>query len=158
MQKRSRRLGLMDPAPDFQGQVLESVKPFTYINSGEITATKHGIPVVAPDFKGQVEDVFIAVGGCGRDDSNALSIEADVKIGGTSVCSTKPKISGKNGAASTSRHSFASGEGVVQGVVDEDNNGFDPGDMIMLNLDLTRTATPTTEIQNVIITVALTTE
>lgn len=147
-----RPFGTIDPGVGFGDQVAMN-NPVVVAVSGEITANKHGIPVHVPDFAGRIQDAFLTVNGCGVDSSNALSIELDLKIGGTSALSTKPKIT--KGSSDTYRTTAISGEGATEGVVDNANNTFAVGQPILANLDITRTATPTEEIKSPVIVVYL---
>jgi hypothetical protein len=124
--------------------------------SGELTATVGGAPLGAPRFDGSIEDVWISVGASGKDDTNSLSVEADVRINGTSALTTKPKIAHVSGEASQQKTTKVSGDtGVTQVDLNESANTFSAGDVISYDLVLTRTASPTTEISNVALVVEL---
>jgi len=144
------------PGPNSKEQFLfNSPNRFTLAVSGEITANKLGAPLGSPRFAGKVTQAYMTLGSCGKDDSNALKLEMDVKVGGTSVFSTTPYISHVSGEAAGSRNTLTSGEGERPGVIDTDNNGFSAGDFLDVDLTLTRTASPTTEMQNAIIVVEM---
>lgn len=150
--RNNRPFGALDNGPGF-GDKVGMNTPIIVPISGEITANKHGIPVCVPDFAGRVQDAFLSVSGRGVDGSNALSLELDLQVGGTSVFGTKPKI--EKGSADAYATTAISGEGVTEAVVDDDNNTFAIGQPILANLTLVRTATPTTEIKSPVIVVYL---
>ncbi len=95
-----------------------------------------------------VQDVILSLEETGADASNPLEVEADVKIGGTSVLTTKPKITK---AAADGANTAAGGAGVTQAVVK--TNGDEEavvGDRVTVSLNLTRTA-PATEMAGVLV-------
>lgn len=114
--------------------------------SGEVTVSKPGLPIGVSAISGTVKAVFISVNECGRDDSNTLSIAANVYINGTSCLSTQPVIAANNGSASEQKTSAASGTGVTEAVIDTDNDDVSQGDVLTWDATITRTASPTTEI------------
>jgi len=116
--------------------------------SGEITAQKTGYTLGAVDFDGVIPKVWLSVGASGKDDSNTLSLEADVFINGTTCLTTKPKIAHVSGEASQQKTTLGSAAdtGITDDVILESANSFNAGDVITYNLELTRTASPTTEI------------
>lgn len=151
----TKPLGTYPPTPNFRGAVLDQGLKVAYEMSGEITASKGGVPIYAPDFPGRVNSVHLCLGNGGKDDSNTLAIECDIQIGGTSVLSTKPKITHVSGEAASAQSTFDSGTGITDSVIDQDNNDFSQGEVLMLSVDLTRTASPTTEMQNLVVLVDL---
>lgn len=147
---------IMLPTPGFQQQVLDvGANSLRASYSGQITVSKLGLPVGTSDIAGYVKDVWLSVGACGRDDSNTLSVAADLKINGTTCMTTQPKIYGKNGAASANRTTAASGEGVIEAVIDDSAASVARGDVLTWDLTLVRTATPTTEMANAFLVVEL---
>ena len=136
------------PGPAFGQQVSSQVDPPIAVgHSGEITTNKDNISIYAPRQAGRVANAYLSVGASGKDDSNTLSLELDVKINGTSVFTTKPKIAHVSGEASQQKTTLVTGDtGITQAVMDTDNNDYSPGDLITYTYDLTRTASPTTEI------------
>lgn len=147
--------GTISPIAGTRNAVLDQGLKISYTMSGEITASKGGVPVYAPDFPGKVGKVQLCLGSGGKDDSNTLSLEADIKIGGTSALSTKPKIAHVSGEAASAQSTFDTGDGITAAVMDDDNNSFDAGQVLMLDVDLTRTASPTTEMSNLVVLVDL---
>ena len=114
--------------------------------SGEVSASKPGLPVGAANVSGKISNVWMSVGASGKDDSNTLSATVDVKINGTSCLSTQPIIAHVSGEASTNKTTKdANDTGVTQCAMDGDNNDVSYGDVITCDLLLTRTASPTTE-------------
>ena len=151
-----KREYLPNPTVDFGGIVGEAgFAPLIHVVSGEVTTSSGRIPLGAAKATGRVRKVWVSALGCGRDDTNTLSVAFDVKINGTSCLTTQPKILDKQSAASAQRTSIKSGEAVIEAVLDQDNVNFLPGDVFTCNRTLTRTATPTTEISNVVLVVEL---
>ena len=147
---------IMLPGPGFQRQVLDvGMNSLRVSYSGEITATKTGMPLGTPDVDGYIKNVWLSVLECGRDNTNTLSIAADVKINGTTCLTTQPKIYGINGAASTNRNTAASGEGVIEDVIDASAAAVSRGDALTWDLNIVRTASPTTEIANAFLVVEI---
>lgn len=151
----AKPLGTIPMGPNFRNQVIDQGLKVSYTISGEITASKGGIPVYAPDFPGKVCDVHLCLANGGLDNTNPLSVEGDLKIDGTSVFSTKPKITYVSGEAADATSTFDSGTGITSGVVDEDSNSFTAGQVLMLDIDVTRTASPGTEMNNLVVLVDL---
>ena len=135
------------PGPAFGQQVAGQVEPPVAAGySGEITANVDNISIYSPRQAGRIANAYLSVGASGKDDSNTLSLELDVKINGTSVFTTKPKIAHVSGEASQQKTTLVTGDtGITQAVMDTDNNDYNPGDVISYSFDLTRTASPTTE-------------
>ena len=114
--------------------------------SGEFTASKPGMPLGAANVAGRISNVWLSVGASGKDDTNTLSLTADVKINGTSCITTAPIIAHVSGEASTNKTTKADDDtGVTQCVVDPDANDVSYGDVITYDMTITRTASPTTE-------------
>lgn len=143
------------PSPGFKQQVAGYVEPPLTVNySGQITAaTKYDLAGV-PRFAGHIGDVILSVAQCGRDDTNTLSLEADVLINGTTCLTTKPKIVDVQAVASTHRTTNASGQGITQAVMSSANS-YSAGDIITVAWSLTRTASPTTEMANAALVIEL---
>jgi len=122
--------------------------------SGETTLGVKSAPLGAARFGGKVTNVWLTVGASGKDDTNGLHISGEVYINGTSCLSTQPAISHVSGEASQQKTTKVTGDtGVTQAVMDTDNNEFTSGDIFTYDLDVARTASPTTEISNVILVV-----
>jgi len=124
--------------------------------SGQITASKPGVLIGATKGHGKVVDVFLAIKGSGKDDSNTLSLTADVMINGTSCLTTAPVIAHVSGEAATNKTTKETGDtGITQAVIDTDNDDYAAGDVLTCNWTLTRTASPTTEMNNAVLIVEL---
>jgi hypothetical protein len=123
--------------------------------SGEITSTTV-VNVGAARFKGAVKNVWLSVGSSGKDDSNTLSLAADVRINGTTCLATQPAIAHVSGEAATQKSTKSTSDtGVTVAVLDYTNYTFNPGATIEATFILTRTASPTTEMANPCIVVEL---
>lgn len=143
------------PFPDFPEKVADvSMPPLQASVSGEITASAEKSFVARYD--GQVSDVWLSVLQSGKDDSNSLSIEADVLVNGTTCLTTKPKIAHVSGEASQQKTSLAEAAdtGITASSINT-SNSFSAGDVITLKFELTRTASPTTEVNNPVIVVEM---
>jgi len=93
---------------------------------------------------GRVVDVNFGLVKSGADNDATLSFELDVLINGTSCLETKPKVTYQSGEDSGAISTWASGEGIIQAVIDYDNINFNPGDLITMSGDITRSS-PDTE-------------
>jgi len=130
--------------------------PVFFSKSGEITANTRGNPVCSPRFAGEVTDVWLSVKGSGKDDTNPLSLAGQVYINGTAVCSTPPAIAHVSGEAAQQKTTVVTGDtGITQAVINKTNAVFSPGDIIQVDLNMTRTSSPTTEMNNPCIVVEL---
>lgn len=72
----------------------------------------------------------------GADGSDPLDLEMDVKIGATSIFTTKPKL---EDAATDGVDTFTAGTGVTVGVIDAAEDDVAAGDQISIEWALTRT-------------------
>lgn len=116
--------------------------------SGEISASKTSIPMGAVNIRGRVQAAFLSFGDCGRDDSDDLYVELNVKINGTTCMTTKPKVPANDGSASEQKTTKVTGDtGIVQGVVNASANSVSPGDVVTVDFELTRVS-PDTEMAN----------
>lgn len=130
--------------------------PIVGLVSGELTASRSRAVMGAARTSGIVTDAWISVYGCGRDNSNNLSGEVDIKINGTSIFTTTPKIAGNNGSASAQKTTKVTGDaGIVAGVINPSARSFSPGDVFTFDFTLTRTASPTTEMSNLVVVAEL---
>lgn len=138
------------PSPAFPKQVAAIDMGIDHaVGSGEITASQMGLPLGLARYAGKILGVGLSVLASGKDDSNDLSIEADVLINGTSALTTKAKVAHVSGEASSQKTTLETTDtGVTQAVVNAAAAEFAVGDVIQLNFELTRTASPTTEISN----------
>jgi len=143
------------PNPGFPKQVNVVMEPHIgAIFSGEFTSTVRGYPLGAAKHAGRVSDVWLSCGASGKDDTNTLQAELDVKINGTTCLTTKPVIAHVSGEASTNKTTKESGDtGVTLAVIDSSADDYSPGDMFTADLVLTRTLTPTTEMANLAVVV-----
>ena len=137
------------PSPLFNKQIANAVVPMMHSYSGELTSNVRNQPMGAVVTSGKVSGVFMSVEESGKDDSNTLKFTGDVFINGTSCLDTNPVIAHVSGEASQQKTTVKTGDtGITQAVIDGDNNSFSPGDVISYDFELTRTATPTTELLN----------
>lgn len=145
---------LVDPSfPQMIAMTAEV--PLSANYSGQMTADKLGVLIGSPRFAGRVYDIMLSVGTSGKDDTNPLSIAADVKINGTSICTTNPKISHISGEASQQKSTRQSGEdtGITPAVISD--NDYNAGDVFTVDWDVTRTSSPTTEMANATLVISL---
>lgn len=119
--------------------------------SGAITTNIPNIQVGAASVDGEISDVWFALGDCGVDASHALYIEADVYINGTTCLSTRPRSYAR--AAGARVNTIASGQYIRIASISTSANKVVRGDQITCDVVLTRTASPTTEIQNFVVCV-----
>lgn len=123
-------------------------EPIIYFNSqiaGEVTADATHTVFIAPA-AGTIVSVVGGVLENGSDGSNALTMAFDVKKNGTSVASTVPAIA-KTAASDARATTQSSGTGITQAVLKTDGTAtFAAGDTITVVFDITRTASPSTEI------------
>jgi len=128
--------------------------PLFGVVSGEFTTSSPGIPIGAMNGGGRISDVWLSVGASGKDNTNALGVEADVKINGTSCLTTKPKILHVSGEASQQKTTKVTGDtGITQAVLNASANTYTAGDVITWDRLITYTATPTTKLANLVVVV-----
>ncbi len=118
----------------------------------DITASVADETLFVAEEAGTIEDVIVYADNTGTDASNALEIEADVDIGGSSCLTTLPKITK---AAADRSNSKAGGAGVTGAAIDTAANTLTAGDRVSVDLNLTRTASPTDEMAGVIVQVVV---
>lgn len=122
-----------------------SIQTFSYTNSGNLTGSVSGALIGTSAISGEVSDLVLSVGDQGRDDTDALSLEADLKLNGSSIMSTNPTVEGASGEAGTatvgSDPAFSS-------------HSVNRGDRFTLDLNLTRT-TPDTEMSDINVAVVI---
>lgn len=138
------------PNPAFDKQVAAvGMQPNMDNISGEIDASVGGRALGIARYAGKIMNVGLSVLASGKDDTNALSVEADVMINGVSCLTTKPKIAHVSGEASMQKTTLETGDtGITQAVINVAASEFAVGDVITWNMLLTRTASPTTEMSN----------
>lgn len=149
---------LLGPRPNaaFAEQVQVARESLAGCISGEFTATRWNVPLEPAPFTGFITDVWLAVKSTGKDDTNPLKVAANVKINGVSCLTTQPYITHVSGEAATNKTSIAAVSGsIVEAVIDLTANSITKGDIITCDYVITRTATPTTEINNPCIVVEL---
>lgn len=143
------------PSVNFAQQVNEVTEPsLVALYSGQITASKAGVLIGAVKGAGKVVDVYLSIKGSGKDDSNTLSFTADVYINGATCLTTAPVIAHVSGEAATNKTTVETGDtGITQAVLDYSAISYSPGDIFTCDWILTRTASPTTEIENAVLVV-----
>jgi len=117
--------------------------------SGEITEGTTGRLLGAVDFDGAISDIWLSVGASGKDAAEDLSIEADVFINGTTCLTTKPKIEHITGEDSQQKTTLAAAvdTGITEAGLLATAISFSAGDVLTYDFYITRTASPTTEIE-----------
>jgi len=142
------------PSAGFPKLVAANVlPPLVAVVSGELTSNVTSAPMGAARFSGYISDVWLSVAGSGKDDAATLSLTADVMINGTTCLTTNPVIAHVSGEAAQQKTTKVSGDtGVTQAVLSS-SNSVSQGDVISYSLTLTRTASPTTEINNAAVVV-----
>lgn len=143
------------PSTNFAQQVNEVAEPaLIALYSGEITASKAGVLIGTAKGSGVVKDVYLSIKGSGKDDSNTLSLTANVYINGTTCLTTAPVIAHVSGEAATNKTTVETGDtGITQAVLSGSAKSYSPGDIFTCDWTLTRTASPTTEMQNAVLVV-----
>ena len=145
------------PSPQFSRQCEFALgQSFGACVSGEFTADTLGAPIGTPKKAGKIANVYLSCLQSGKDDAEDLSFTCDVYINGTTCLTTAPIIAHVSGEASQQKTTLITGDtGVTQAAMDEDANSFNPGDVITYDLVITRTASPTTEINTPCVVVEL---
>ena len=135
---------------------LHVLPPLQASFSGELVAIAHAT-LGAPRFAGAIKEVWISVAQSGKDDTNELNVSGDVLINSVSCLTTKASIAHVSGEASQQKTTKAgsSDSGIQAAVLDYTNYTFEPGDVFEVKWYITRTASPTTEIQNPVVVVEL---
>ena len=146
------------PTQRFAQQVADVALPPLFGSlSGEVTVSVMGQPLGLARFDGAIVGVYASVLASGKDDTNDLNAEFDVKINGTTIFTTKPKIAHVSGEASQQKTTYpeAADTGITDAVINASAAEFSTGDMIDWDFVLTRTASPTTEMSQPSIIVEL---
>jgi len=136
------------PTQRFAQQVADiAMPPLQGSLTGDQTSDALVNPAGIARFDGAIVGFYVSVGASGKDDSNALSAEFDCKINGVTCLSTLPIIAHVSGEASQQKTSFpeAADTGITEAVIDPAAAEFSAGDVITWDFDITRTASPTTE-------------
>lgn len=132
-----------DSTTSARGGNYEQEVFLTFTKPGNITADETHVFVMP--FAGKVTDAFLSVAHNGVDSTNPLQLELEVsKNGSASVFTTKPLIT--KAATAGRNKTTAAATGVTPGVVNPAANSFVKGDQLDVVLDITRTASPGTEI------------
>jgi len=130
--------------------------PLIGLISGELTADRPRCVMGAARTSGIVTDAWISMYGCGRDDTNGLSGEVDIKINGTSIFTTKPIIRSNHSEAAAHKTTKVSGDKeITQAAINPSARSFVAGDVFTFDFDITRTASPTTEMSNLVVVAEL---
>jgi hypothetical protein len=131
------------------------VHVFEYLTSGNLTAdaTAKVVAMIPPQLAGRIVAAYLSVGTNGVDATNPLNLELDVLVNGTSALTTKPKIDKTAGTGK--KNTIAAGTGITVGVLDSTKTAVAAGDHITATLDITRTASPSTEIADVAVVVVI---
>lgn len=134
-----------------------AMPPLTGGVSGEVTAGESHLPLGVVRVSGSIVGVELSVISSGKDDTNTLSIAGDVLINETSIFTTKPAIAHVSGEAAQHKttHEDASDTGITEAVINASACSFEPGDIITWGYEITRTASPTSEISTPSILVEL---
>lgn len=128
------------------GGAFEHIHYFRAAVQGEVTSDQAGVWVFTAPAAGSIVSVIGAVVENGSDASNPLTMTFTVLKNATAVCTTDPSIL-KTAASDTKVSTAAAGTGITQAVLKTDGScDFVAGDQIMVTFDITRTASPTTEI------------
>jgi len=144
------------PSPGFRRAMAANIEPaLVFQQSGTLTANKNFV-LGSPRRDGQVVDAYLSLGVAGKDNTNPLACELEVTIDGTSIFTTKPKITHVSGEASGMKSTVnTGGSGITSPVFAGSDAAFSAGDVFMGKLTVTRTASPTTEMANVAVVVIL---
>ena len=120
-----------------ESQMLE------YHTSGDIVATVTSKVLAITKNAGVIDVAGFRLGNTGTDASNALSLELDILIGGVSIFTTKPAISK---TAADGADTFTAGTGITVGAINVAANIFAAKAVITMTLTITRTASPSDEL------------
>jgi len=120
-----------------ESQMLE------YHTSGDIVATVTSKVLAITKNAGVIDVAGFRLGNTGTDASNALSLELDILIGGVSIFTTKPAISK---TAADGLDTFTAGTGITVGAINVAANIFAAKAVITMTLTITRTASPSDEL------------
>jgi hypothetical protein len=128
--------------------------PLVGVVSGEFTTSSPGVPLGAMNGGGRMSNVWLSIATSGKDDAQTLGVEVDVKINGSTCLATKPKILHVSGEASQQKTTKITGDtGITQAVMNASANTYTAGDVITWDRTVTRTASPTTEMANLVVVV-----
>lgn len=122
------------------------VSPLRLTVDGDLTASVASKVIEVCQGAGTIIRAGIRLGNTGADGTDALSLQGDVKINGTSVFSTKPVIAK---AAADAATSFGTATGVTPGQLDATKVTVAAGDVVTFEAALTRT-TPEDEMADLL--------
>jgi hypothetical protein len=123
----------------------------THIIEGDITSEPVDAIIGIGAGAGTIVKAGFAMLERGIDDDDALSLEMNVAIGGSTIFTTEPKIAEKAGGAATS---FEAGDDIVVGVIDTTADDVAEFDVITVDWTLVRT-TPGTEANGICVYVEI---
>jgi len=115
--------------------------PLTVTVAPDITATITSTQLFIAGAPGTIPRAGFTLGNTGADGTDALSLEMNVLINGTTIFTTKPKLLGGIGAAAAvdGATTYVAGTGVTVGVVNATANIVVAGDIITYTFTLVRT-------------------
>ena len=149
------------PMVKFEKHVSAWVQPpIVGMFSGELKTKTGKIPIGVTRFPGIISAVTLSIGS-GKDDAgDVMKVTANIYAGvngADAVCSTAPAIAYVSGEANAARTTanVISGEakGILPAVVNPTYATLAAGDIVYMQLDVTRTATPTNEIAQIAVVV-----
>ena len=140
----------------FRQIAASALLPVEVVFSGEITTSLVDKPATSPRVGGKVKDFYLSVKHCGTDITNTLAVSGECYINGTTCLTTQPIIGAVSGEDSSAKTTKVTGDTAIQqAVVDTTANIFTPGDIISVTAFLQRTASPVTEMSNLIAVIEL---
>jgi hypothetical protein len=135
--------------------------PIVGIHSGELKVDTCKIPIGMVRFDGVIRSIDLSIGSGKDDAADELSVTANVYkgvAGATAVCTTAPKlayVSGEANSAKTTMGVVSATTDIIPAVLNAVNAAVSAGDIIWMQLDVTRTATPPNEISGVAVMVEI---
>ena len=114
------------------------------LTAGNITSSITSATLGFGHGAGAITMAGIQLAETGADGTDALTLEMDLKIGGTSVFTTKPKLAC---TAADGASTFVAGTGITLGVIDTAHDDVVLGSLITCEAAIVRT-TPETEMAN----------
>lgn len=151
------------PMVKFENHVAAWVQPpIVGMFSGELKTSTGKIPIGVTRFPGTISAVSMSIGSGKDDAADILRVVGNVYAGvngADAVCSTAPAIDYVSGEANSDKTTAnaISGEtaGITSAVINTTYATVAAGDIIYMQLGVTRTATPTNEIAQVAIMVEI---
>lgn len=146
------------PSINFDRQVADVVlPPLMGFVSGEVSASKPGLPLGVARCTGKVVGVTFSVLSAGKNNTSVPTGTATVYVNGAAVCSTNPSIvhvSGETAQQKTTASS-AGDTGVTEAVIDHTANSFSVGDVFTWDFTYVGSTSPTTKMNTPSIIVEL---